>query len=121
MEIKTTIKLNQPKDLPATGLTTVQFKPWKNHVITFLMQDPDNQEFLPGGMYEEWLAASFNPDKTGERISLIQVKEEDLKINENLLTPFLGDVSLHDAKTKHEHRDLLYSLTGCLGSHLETL
>lgn len=107
MEIKTTIKLNQPKELPATGLTTVQFKPWKNHVITFLMQDPDNQEFLPGGMYEDWLAASDNPDKTGERISLVQVKEEDLKMNESLLTPFLGDVSLHDAKTKQEHRDLL--------------
>ena len=50
MEMKTTIKLNQPKELPATGLTTVQFKPWKNHVITFLMQDPDNQEFLSGGI-----------------------------------------------------------------------
>ena len=32
MEIKTTIKLNQPKELTANGLTTVQFKPWKNHV-----------------------------------------------------------------------------------------
>ena len=69
--MKTTIKLNQPKELPATGLSTVQFKPWKNHVITFLMQDPDNQEFLSGGMYEEWIAASDIPDKTGERISLV--------------------------------------------------
>ena len=91
MEMKTTIKLNQPEELPATGLTTVQFKPWKNHVVTFLMQDPDNQEFLPGGMYEEWLATSDNPDKTGERISLVQVKEEDLKMNEGPLTPFLGN------------------------------
>ena len=107
MEIKTTIKLNQPKELPATGLTTVQFKPWKNHVLTFLMQDPDNQEFLLGRMYEDWPAASDNPDKTGERISLVQVKEEDMTMNEGLLTPFLGNASLHDAKTKNEHRDLL--------------
>ena len=107
MEMKTTIKLNQPKELPATGLSTVQFKPWKNHVITFLMQDPDNQEFLSGGMYEEWIAASDNPDKTGERISLVQVKAEDMTMNERMLTPFLGEVSLHDAKTKNDHRELL--------------
>ena len=107
MEIKTTIKLNQPKELQATGLTTVQFKPWKNHVVTFLMQDPDNQEFLPGGMYEDWLAASDNPNKTGERISLVQVKEEDMTMNEGLLIPFLGNVSIHNAKTKNEHHDLL--------------
>ena len=107
MEIKTTIKLNQPKELPATGLTTVQFKPWKNHVTTFLMQDPDNQEFLPGGMYEEWIAASDNPDKTGEMISLAQVKAEDMAMHERMLLPFLGDVSLNDAKTKNDHRELL--------------
>ena len=107
MEIKTTIKLNQPKELPANGLTTVQFKPWKNHVTTFLMQDPDNQEFLPGGMYEEWIAASDNPDKTGEMISLAQVKAEDMAMHERMLLPFLGDVSLNDAKTKNDHRELL--------------
>ena len=107
MEIKTTIKLNQPKELPANGLTTVQFKPWKNHVTTFLMQDPDNQEFLPGGMYEEWIAASDNPDKTGEMISLAQVKAEDMTMHDHMLIPFLGEVSLHDAKTKNEHRELL--------------
>ena len=104
---RTTIKLNQPKELPASGLTTVQFKPWKNHVITFLMQDPDNQEFLTGGMYEEWIAAADNPDKTGERITLIQVKTEDMTMHENMLTSFIGDVSLNDAKTKNEHRELL--------------
>ena len=107
MEIKTTIKLNQPKELPANGLTTVQFKPWKNHVTTFLMQDPDNQEFLPGGMYEEWIAASDNPDKTGEMISLAQVKAEDMAMHERMLVPFLGEVSLNDAKTKNDHRELL--------------
>jgi hypothetical protein len=107
MEMKTTIKLNQPKELPATGLSTVQFKPWKNHVITFLMQDPDNQEFLSGGMYEEWIAASDIPDKTGERISLVQVKVDDMTMNESLLVPFLGNISLNDAKTKNEHREML--------------
>ena len=71
------------------------------------MQDPDNQEFLTGGMYEEWIATADNPDKTGERISLVQVKTEDMNVNENMLSPFLGEVSLHDAKSKNEHRELL--------------
>ena len=56
------------------------------------MQDPDNQEFLPGGMYEEWIAAADNPDKTGERISLVQVKTEDMIVNENMLKPWSPDV-----------------------------
>ena len=51
MESKTTMKLNQPKKLPAEGLTAVQFKPWKNLVINILMQDTDNKLFLPGGLY----------------------------------------------------------------------
>ena len=71
------------------------------------MQDPDNQEFLPGGMYEEWIAASDKPDKTGERIPLIQVKAEDMTMNESMLAPFLGKVSLHDAKTMNVYKDLL--------------
>ena len=39
MEAKTTIKLNQPKELPAEWLTTVQFKPWKNHVPAKVRKD----------------------------------------------------------------------------------
>ena len=30
-------------------------------------------------MYEEWIAASDNPDKTGERISLVQVKVDHME------------------------------------------
>ena len=71
------------------------------------MQDPDNQEFLTGGMYEEWIAAADNPDKTGERITLIQVKTEDMATHKNMLSSFIGDVSLNDAMTKNEHRELL--------------
>ena len=104
MESKTTIKLNQPKELPAEGLTTVQFKPWKNHVVNFLMQDLDNKLFLPGGMYQKWTAASASPIKAQGRI--VAVLDDDIKENMDLLTPYLEGMTLSDAK-KAENRQRL--------------
>ena len=51
------LKLTQPKELPAEGLTTAEFRPWKNHLINFLQQDVDNFRFLKGGKYSEWKPA----------------------------------------------------------------
>ena len=48
MKAKTTIKMNQPKELLAKGHTTFQLKPRKNHVINFPMPDLDNSKFLLG-------------------------------------------------------------------------
>ena len=52
------LKLIQPKELPATGVTYAQFKPWINHVKNFLQQDVENCRFLPGGEYQEWKPAT---------------------------------------------------------------
>ena len=79
METKTTIKLNQPTELPSEGLTTVQVKPWKNHVINFLMQDSYNKLFLPGGLYQTWTAASLSPIQASGRITNIQ--EQNIEDN----------------------------------------
>ena len=70
------LKLNQPKELPSVGLTSVQFKPWKNHLINFLQQDMDNYRFLKGGDYETWKAATEVAN--GERIEELAATDEDL-------------------------------------------
>ena len=104
MEVKTTIKLNQPKELPAEGLTTVKFKPWKNHVVNFLMQDIDNQLFLPGGTYQEWISAASSP--IGARGRIIAIRDDDITNNESMLVPFLAPVTLAQVKdpaTRQEH------------------
>ena len=96
METKVTIKLNQPKELPAEGLTTVQFKPWKNHVINFLMQEQGNKMFLPGGLYQTWTAASTSPTQALGRITAIL--DQDLDDNMELIVPYLAGKSLDEAK-----------------------
>ena len=59
-------KLPTPNQLPEQGLTAVQFKPWKNQMLTFLQQFPQNIVFLPApprpvgqnpmkeGIYQSW-------------------------------------------------------------------
>lgn len=59
-------KLPTPPQLPEQGLTAVQFKPWKNQMLTFLQQFPRNIVFLPApprpagqnpmqeGIYQTW-------------------------------------------------------------------
>lgn len=71
------IKLNQPDKLPEKGLTAAQFKPWKNHVLTFLDQDDDAEQFLPGGRYDSWLAASSTAKGIRGRIVALYKKPED--------------------------------------------
>ena len=74
------LKLNQPKELPAEGVTSVAFKSWKNHLINFLQQDVDNYLFLTGGLYAQWIPAAVSPD--GRRIDeLKQTDEGRIKIN----------------------------------------
>ena len=69
------LKLLQPKELPETGVTISQFKPWVNHLRNFLQQDVENNRFLPGGEYETWKAA--NESANGKRIIEIHDDDED--------------------------------------------
>ena len=72
------LKLNQPKELPAEGITSVQFKPWQNHLKNFLQQDINNFRFLPGGENQKWKAASTL--ENGERIYELNDNDDDLKL-----------------------------------------
>ena len=65
-----TTKLPTPNQLPEQGLTAVQFKPWKNQMLTFLQQNPRNICFFPApprpavenktkeGIYQSWLPSA---------------------------------------------------------------
>ena len=70
------LKLNQPKELPQDGLTSVQFKPWRNHLLNFLQQDIENYRFLPGGEYAVWKAAVQTID--GLRIDELKDTDSEL-------------------------------------------
>ena len=52
------VKLASPKELPAAGVTSAQFKPWKNHLVAFLSQNPDNALFFENGVYSIWQPGS---------------------------------------------------------------
>ena len=69
------LKLNQPKELPADGLTSAEFKPWTNHLVNFLQQDVENFRFLKGGKYSSWTAAS--EDETKKRFTVLADGDED--------------------------------------------
>ena len=55
-----TLKINQPTRLEES-MTAAEFKPWWGILISYLDQDFANEQFLPGGRYETWTAASSSP------------------------------------------------------------
>ena len=58
---KSRCKVEIPNQLPASGLTRVQFKSWKEAMIVYLKQNEDYGYFFSGGLYEEWTKAEdFN-------------------------------------------------------------
>ena len=66
------LPLKAPAPLPATGVTIVTFKVWKNTLISHLEQDANHHHFLPGGKYSKWTAAEF-----GKRISSLVNTDPD--------------------------------------------
>ena len=86
------LKLNQPKELPQDGLTSVQFKPWRNHLLNFLQQDIENYRFLPGGEYAVWKAAVQTID--GLRIDELKDTDSELGAIEGAA----GSVQVKDQK-----------------------
>ena len=53
-EMMRVIKLSAPETLPPDSISSVDFKVWRSHAITFLTQNSDNVLFLKGGDYETW-------------------------------------------------------------------
>ena len=85
------LKLIQPKELPADGLTSAEFKPWTNHLTNFLQQDVENFRFLKGGNYSMWSPASDN--ESNKRIIALHAADPDLvAINAEVLTEPLKEV-----------------------------
>ena len=70
-----TLKLKQPDVLPATGVTSVSFKVWRNTTLAFIGQDTAYYHFQAGGQYATWL-----PLEEGRRIS--ELHENDLEKKE---------------------------------------
>ena len=64
------VKLGSPKELPAAGVTSAQFKPWKNHLVAYLSQNPDNALFFENGVYSIW--------QPGSNTRLIELLGKDL-------------------------------------------
>ena len=53
-EMMRVIKLSPPNVLPPDNISSVDFKNWRSHAITFLTQCSDNRKFIKGGEYETW-------------------------------------------------------------------
>ena len=51
------IKIYPPNQLPAEGVTDVQFKIWKEELEVYLETEDKFEVFLPGGRYETWKSA----------------------------------------------------------------
>ena len=66
------LPLKAPNPLPASGVTTVTFKVWRNTLIAHISQDAHHHHFMPGGLYSEWTAA-----EDGDRIGDIHEEDPD--------------------------------------------
>ena len=63
-EMSRIVRLQSPNELPESGLTSVKFRPWRTHVITYLTQNANNELFVEGGDYQKWLPQStVTPNK----------------------------------------------------------
>ena len=72
MAVSYILPLKAPAPLPATGVSIVTFKVWKNTLVAHLQQDAHHFHFLPGGRYSTWQAAEF-----GNRIHELHNRDPD--------------------------------------------
>ena len=89
-------------------MTSVAFKPWMNHVDSYLMHEPDYRHFFKGGVYATWIAASRSPNDIQGRILLTDMRDEDINANVKMLEDTLGPgMSLAQARAGVENADAL--------------
>ena len=72
MSVSYILPLKAPAPLPATGVTVVTFKVWKNTLVAHIAQDANHHHFMPGGKYASWQAADL-----GQRISALHARDPD--------------------------------------------
>ena len=70
------IKIYPPNQLPAEGITDVQFAIWKEELEVYLEIENKFRNFLPGGLYEEWTPAEQNE----KRILLAKAPDTETKL-----------------------------------------
>ena len=66
--------MQSPRVLEQTGETLAKFKPWSTWVVNYFDQDPIYEQYLPGGRYDTWTAASLAPRAYKGRLSELFVK-----------------------------------------------
>ena len=69
------LPLKAPTPLPATGVTSVTFKVWKNTLTAHLEQDAAHHFFMSDGLYSIWIARD-----AGKRIPEIIEEDPDKKV-----------------------------------------
>ena len=110
---KSRCKVEVPSKLPDSELSRVQFKAWKEAMVVYLKQNEDFSFFLPGGRYENWIAAEENPsridtlvnddvprDNAGNRVNneaaLLSLLEKRRKDLHTMLSIIGGKVDQYD-------------------------
>ena len=73
MSLRNRCKIELPNQLPASGLTRVQFKTWKEAMIVYLKQNEDFLLFFPGEMYSSW----SKTENCSDRIVALHVKDTE--------------------------------------------
>ena len=54
-EMVRVVRLPPPDQLPESNFPSAKFKPFYNHAMAFLGQNPDSDLYMRGGAYEKWL------------------------------------------------------------------
>ena len=57
------IKIYPPNQLPAEGVSDVQFKIWKEELEVYLETEDKFEKFMAGGRYEDWQPAENNENR----------------------------------------------------------
>ena len=63
---KSRCKVEIPNQLPASGLTRVQFKSWREAMLVYLKQNEDYCVFMQGGRYATWIKSDEFIDRIKE-------------------------------------------------------
>ena len=81
------LPLKAPNPLPASGVTTVTFKVWRNTLVAHVQQDSNHHHFMQGGLYSTWRAA-----ENGTRIQNLHNNDQDKLVIDGKLQR-LGEVA----------------------------
>ena len=87
------LPLKAPNPLPATNVTIVTFKVWKNTLVAHLQQDPAHFHFMGGGRYSTWI-----PSETGRQIVQLVPDDPDLLVlQEKLATRTISQANFNSS------------------------